>query len=285
MFLIDDFGKDAIISNKVDAECYRFKYLKNYIPTLKHGMSFTQLVHDVFKNEKLDIEFSKFYSATTSKGYISISIDPIDYMLMSLNRSGWTSCHTLHHFEEPGCSYGCYSAGIFSYMCDSASIIAFKHSQEKGEDIFINDTKVNAINKNWRQMVYIDMTHHAFIGSRQYPCESLPAQKSVQEMVQELLVKKYEIKDEWKNLKGSNYTLRPYIKNSENSFVRECNSLHYNDILNGFTGSLTWNTELEDTRDIFVVIGSFPTCPICGASGLDDPERPFCSECLYELDL
>lgn len=99
--MIENFPRKDLLDNVVKYESGMFGYFKEYLPNIKKGMSYSQLIHDIYKNKKLDEEFSKVLDATSVTGYITISIDPIDYMLMSLNNSGWTSCHTLHHPEEP----------------------------------------------------------------------------------------------------------------------------------------------------------------------------------------
>lgn len=79
---------------------------RRFMPDAKEGMKLTTFLSHAFKNPDFDTEVSKIMDETTVKGIITISIDPIDYLLMSLNKSGWESCHSIH--EGRGRSFGCY---------------------------------------------------------------------------------------------------------------------------------------------------------------------------------
>lgn len=256
-----------------------YEYLKQGRSDIKRGMKFTQLVHKRFNNEKFEIALSDFYSMTKLKGCVTISIDPIEYMLMSLNSSGWSSCHTLHNQEDTSrISYGCYSAGIFSYMCDDASIIAFRHKKDE-TDIMINRTKIKAFSKSWRQMVYLNLDERVFICSRQYPCENAFAEKVVREMLEEILSNKFTIPNMWVIKKNKNYIQR-YIRDNSRE---DGYALHYNDVLNNFKCSLAYNKQLDNLDDTLIQIGSYPPCPICGEKPLDNHERPMCNHCYHNF--
>lgn len=263
-----------------------YNQLKKIFPNIQEGMKFTQLVHEACKNEKLDTALSEFYNLTKVKGCITISIDPIEYMLMSLNDSGWSSCHTLHQQKEGRVSYGCYSAGIFSYMCDDASIIAFRHKKEESE-IVVNRTKIKAFSKSWRQMVYLNLDEKSFICSRQYPSSNVVAEKVVRDMFEEMLSNKFELNNVWK-IKRDKYDIQRHIIDEVPSDIDDYDKeeyvpvpLHYNDVLNGFNCTMVYNKQLNNINDVIIKIGSYPACPICGESILDDHERPVCYGC-YE---
>lgn len=271
---------EEVCQNTVNSGSPGFYYLKKFFPNLQHKMKFTHLAHEVFKENELDIALSEFYNATKINGCITISIDPIEYMLMSLNNSGWTSCHTLHNSDGPNISYGSYSAGIFSYMCDTASIIAFRHKSEESE-IIVNRTKIKAFSKNWRQMVYLDIDEKSFICSRQYPNVNKVAEKVVREMIEKLLADKFNLPHVWKLVRDK-YNVQRHITNA----VLECvegdgyeEPLHYNDVLNGYDCTMVYNKQLDNSKDVLITIGSYPSCPICGDSKLREHERPMCYYC------
>lgn len=273
--------EDEIFQNKM---CYSqgSSFIRRNFPNIQRGEKFTHVAHEIFHNEKFDIELSEFYNKSKTTGCITISIDPIEYMLMSLNNSGWSSCHTLHKYDgRSGVSYGCYSAGIFSYMCDGTSIIAFRHKNEESE-IIINRSKVKAFSKSWRQMVYLDLNSKAFICSRQYPGENLLAEKVVRETLEKILADKFELEHVWKITKNKS-AVKPHI--IDNLFEDEQNPsdpikpLHYNDVLNDFGCTFVYNKKLNNSADVLIPIGSYPHCPICGEEVLLSPERPMCFNC------
>ena len=86
-----------------------------------------------------------------------ISLNPIDYLLMS-NGDSWQSCHDIGDFEdEPGC----YSSGTISYMLDECSFIFYTVDKDyDGKHIELEE-------KVQRQVFgYKD---EVFIQSRLYP--------------------------------------------------------------------------------------------------------------------
>lgn len=99
-------------------------------------------------------KYSMLLQSFKAKGELVLSIDPIDYLTMSFNHSGWTSCHDFH---------GLYSTGPFAYLQDSATVIAYV----KGNDINIEGITIS--NKIWRQVVYISNDNKFAIQCRQYP--------------------------------------------------------------------------------------------------------------------
>lgn len=162
-------------------------------------------------------------------------------------------------------------------MCDYVSVIAFRHSQEEEENININNTKVSALSKSWRQMVYIDLLSKAFITSRQYPSENLSSTKIVRNTIEKMLANAYELPHKWKTREiASTPAFSNFVFNNDDGRKYP---LHYNDLLNGFKGTIVCNSELDNANNIYMQIGSFPTCPICGECSLDDAEHPFCNEC------
>ena len=58
---------------------------------------YKKLKGKVKKTNPLELEYSKLFATKTMKGNIALSIDPIDYILMSTNRCGWNSCYTISH--------------------------------------------------------------------------------------------------------------------------------------------------------------------------------------------
>ena len=285
-YIYNKFSFEEEVFPNVVRKSSGYNSLKKLFPDIQTGMKFTQLIHEVCQNERLDTALSEFYNMTKVKGCVTISIDPVEYMLMSLNNSGWTSCHTLHNTEEDErISYGCYSAGIFSYMCDDASIISFRHRKEEDE-IVIGRTKIRAFSKSWRQMVYLNIDEKAFICSRQYPSQNVGAEKIVRETLEKILSDKFELPNVWK-IKKDKYDIQTYITDGKPPIAdydddyADASPLHYNDVLHGFDCIMVYNKQLNNIKDVTIKIGSYPVCPICGESTLYDNERPTCYDC-YE---
>lgn len=129
--------------------------------------------------------YSTFLQSLYVKGRLVLSIDPLDYITMSVSKSGWSSCHHPH---------GEYGTGPLSYMNDKATIIAYietvdpisvtVYDEEIGENITIKMP-----NKIWRQVVTINKSHDYILQLRQYPNSSEIYNSTVSNLLKELLEK------------------------------------------------------------------------------------------------
>ena len=257
-------------------------FQRDFMPNIRAGTKLTTVLSHIFKSPEFDTEFSKVISETKIHGVATISIDPIDYLLMSLNRSGWQSCHTLN--EAEGRHWGCYVGGIFSYMCDNVTAIAYRHSPEEVE-YSINNTKFKEFSKNWRQCIYIDIYNGNFVTSRQYPIFNENIAKIIREMLEEKVCKYFNIENSWKINRNNNFIkqyMRDYDVEDEDNW-ESTNALHYNDIWNDFEGSIATNktTNIEETA---IYVGDEPICPVCGNEHITDHELPMCDYCWSEIE-
>lgn len=96
------------------------------------------------------------------KGFLVLSINPIDMLLSSAHTSGkWRSCHNIVNGE--------WRTGPLSYMLDSVSAVAYTY-YESGD--FVCDEKIvikDYPKKLWRQMVFFDKDNMSAVMSREYP--------------------------------------------------------------------------------------------------------------------
>lgn len=100
--------------------------------------------------DKLFAEYSDLVSGLTRKMQFVISLNPLDYLLMS-NGVNWVSCHNIR-------SGGCMG-GTLAYMMDKVSIVTFVVDKLEGE--------IHKIPKVYRQMYHYE--NNLFIQSRIYP--------------------------------------------------------------------------------------------------------------------
>jgi hypothetical protein len=271
--------KENLVQNRINPRCSMFDFVSDRIPDVSPGISLTSFMHKVFNNKELDTALSKFFESTKTKGYITISIDPVDYMLMSMNNSGWHSCQSLCK-SKSGIHIGEYSAGVFSYMCDKTSLIAFRHTKNEPENIIVNRTKIKGLNKNWRQMIYVNLEHKFFVCSREYPQRNELAAKFVREEVEELISKRYGIENNWKV--SSDKDLEDVVVNTKRPSGEFDSELHYNDMYHDYAGKMVYQTRLSDYAGQKIEIGSYPICPICGREQLKSHNHPFCNICYEE---
>lgn len=258
---------------------------REYMPQAKDGMKLTRFISMAFKNEKLDTLLSQKIDETRIKGVITISIDPIDYLLMSINRSGWQSCHSLH--EGNGREFGCYSGGVFSYMTDTCTAISYRHSPQEVE-YKINNGRFTEYSKNWRECLYIDTESGNFVASRQYPREDVVIAKFVRELLEEQIAKYFDIENHWKVI-NERRTIKEHMCNYDMDMgdvgqdVEDSSELHYNDIWHGYNGKIIYNTVEDNLEETQIFVGNSPVCPICGERDIEEHSHPCCDHCYYEL--
>lgn len=263
-----------ILTNKLtrNYDCYNTECL-TYSHSFSIGDKVSKMVDEMFHNEKLNMAFSDIIAQNKIKGIVEISIDPIEYLLASCNQSGWNSCHRMFQVGTTGYSYGQWSAGVLSYMCDDVSMIAFRHNGKLFE-YKINNQKVQAHSKNWRQMVWINKDFNEFIYSRQYPNRIEKVTKIVREMLEEQIDNNIECEKNWvhstdkskmKNIVADNNNLKSQV-------------LHYNDVLHDFQADLCYKKELE-LKNNSIKVGSNPICPNCGNEVIINHSYPECNHC------
>ena len=238
--------------------------------------TYSKLKEKVVELNPVEIEYSRLFENRFIKGNIAISIDPIDYLLMSVNKSGWDSCYRLTNSSGNSRSFGAYASGVFCYLCDSSTMITYRHSNDMAE-FKIGSSKFEAYSKNWRQVFYVDVATWGFACSRQYPYEDNNLSKSVREFLEETLSNYLDVQNKWK-FKEIEETSK-----LERMIIREepikGNRLSYNDILNNGFGIFVANPYISKTSDICCYVDSNPICPICGENVLDKSGVPACRDC------
>lgn len=242
----------------------------------KAGERVSKVLEETLNNEQLNIDYSDIIAKSVVKGVIEISLDPIEFLLMSVNRSGWESCHAIYKFSQGAYSFGCYSSGIFSYMCDETSLIAFRHSG-KLYDYQIEKQKISAYSKNWRQIIWIDKGLENFVSSRQYPCYNDEINKEVRELLQ-TQISKTTGNTNWVHSRSQDKIHYLLKDNIENIYKTTKGALHYNDMLNGYEGDLSY-IKGSTAQQYSTFVGSFPVCPNCGKRLILEENLPICSEC------
>ena len=281
------------IINNFDWTCFKDNeyrtfsndFERNYMPQAKQGMKLTRFISMAFKNPALDTLLSQKIDETKIKGVITISIDPIDYLLMSINRSGWQSCHSLN--EGRGREFGCYSGGVFSYMTDSATAISYRHSPQEVE-YTINNGRFTEYSKNWRECIYIDSETGNFVASRQYPRQDFVIAKSVRELLEEQISQYFNAQNLWKVI-SDRTTIKKYMANYDMEMGDCCQdiddscALHYNDIWYGYEGKIAYNKAKENLEETAIWVGNSPICPICGEREIEEHSRPCCEHCYYDM--
>ena len=107
------------------------------------------------------------------KGTLCLSIHPLDFLTMSDNDCGWTSC--MSWMEE----YGDYRLGTIEMMNSPCVVIAYVEAKDK---MYVCGRDWS--NKRWRQLYVV--TRDVILGNRQYPYCSDPLQGAAINWLREL---------------------------------------------------------------------------------------------------
>lgn len=267
---IDDIRKNSLSLPKEEiVKKYEDFGWEKYVPTnYKQGMKLSRLLSSLCDDDKskdwwslnsrnvtyreyFNHHYSMLVQEVNSKGKLCLSIHPMDYLTMSLNKSDWRSCH------RPD---GEYRAGCCSYMMDEVTIIAYIHSGKKVDYKFGEWN-----NKSYRQVIYCDAENKTALFSKPYPRQNKEIDTAIRWELGKLLVKNEESK-KWKVSHRS--------KNIHDRFIDE--GLHYNDVDRGNSSIIF--LESSDSSKRMVIGGDVP-CPVCGEGTLERNESFSCDEC------
>ena len=132
--------------------------------------------------EKFRIQHSMVLNEKMVKGYICISIHPLDFITMSDNSSDWSSCMS---WREAGC----YHVGTVEMMNSNNVVCAyiesktpFKFGRLSKPDHVGEEWEWN--NKKWRQLIYV--TKDIIVGGKSYPYANENFTKEVIKILREL---------------------------------------------------------------------------------------------------
>ncbi len=212
--LIDILSHKEILENRLQQDIYMLDV------KLRKGWRITRCFSELESNKKelqkqQDI-YSIFLQSLKVKGRLVLSIDPLDYITMSVSKSGWSSCH------HPN---SCHGLGGVAYMNDSATVIAYVETDEPMVNYVVDtDTKerfkIEMPNKIWRQIVTINEDHSYALQLKQYPNDNKIFSQEVSKMMENLLmaekgIEYHSVKD-WlydfpRNLQRNNKDLEGYV--------------------------------------------------------------------------
>lgn len=181
-FLIQNFLR-AKLSNKEIGQNYLDQDVTFFKTRFNKGMKISRILPrlcDSRYSEHVQKAYSRVVESFTFTGKAVLSIDPVDYITMS-EGSNWRSCHALD---------GEFRTGIFGYMMDSASVVAYVTNKDidVGQGVVYPD-------KMWRQIVWFSnplISEIDFaIQSRQYPSKNKSNNKTIESMIIKLLEDKH----------------------------------------------------------------------------------------------
>lgn len=208
------------------------------------------------KHPDYNKEFAKYSDAVNPlkvKRHTCISVNPIDYLLMS-NGNSWTSCHRATNprpdHRRDG-EYGCYCSGTMSYMLDETSFLVYTVDEKYDGVEFELQPKIT------RQV--FNYYEGKLVQGRLYPqtwdgnCDGVYT--NIRNTIQKVIADCLDKPNMWK-LEDEPLYDRDDIKTVNKS-------THYADY---FENSCCRFSTLKDVaqEDTIVRIGHPPICPECG---------------------
>lgn len=132
---------------------------KNVPKNFKVIKAFKFFVQNNTLLKELQDKASQIIQENCIKGYLCLSVHPLDYLSASENNYKWRSCHALD---------GEYRAGNLNYMMDQSTIICYLRS-EKEEKLPHFPKSVPWNSKKWRVWIHFSTFQDMIFLGRQYP--------------------------------------------------------------------------------------------------------------------
>lgn len=263
---IRDCGPVAFYDNKTpDEMSYRILNLKGNeeMVRIPQGMKITRALkfftlHDDKLLNMLQTKYSQIINTSTITGKLCISVDPMDFLTMSVNNNSWRSCMALD---------GEYAAGTLSYAADKYTFMVYLKSDKEDENLkdVPNDIKWNS--KKWRCLMYFDKEYETIVTTKQYPFTSSKLMEEAMEMVKEV----FKLKD-WKYITiNSLYDLN-FSTYSKGLIFNDLEAMNSKILLH----CLVKDVEKEDRK---IIVGEDVVCPHCNSGEIDYGGSFVCSEC------
>lgn len=209
-------------------------------------------------------KFSMFVQKFKVLGKAVVSIDPIDYLTMSVNNSGWRSCHIITN--------GIHKAGCLSYMLDASTAIAYVTDKEVFANRKYEGLSYN--NKLWRQCVHIG--DDFALQARQYPGMNISNKNAISEILKDMF-------NEYFDTDSFIYESKSSHELAKLQFDEDGNA--YNDIEQGSFndgGALVFSEESDLSERIS--INTEALCVRCGKRHVRYSDNLVCGKCADYID-
>ena len=229
------------------------------LPTIHKILRAIDFPEEIF--ERFRIAHSQILNSTNIYGTLCLSIDPLDYITMSDNDSGWSSCMSWADHD------GEYHGGTVEMMNSPYVLMAYIKSDEK--DYYPCGNCYPFSNKKWRQLIIADK--EIILGNRHYPFNCKEAETEALRWVKEIMETSMgcSFSDELTPLCNNSN------KNPNNIYIDISTDVMYNDVYDTRMGYLA----TENCIDLN--ISGMRNCMYCGDS-IDleaPPEWVTCIHC------
>lgn len=225
--------------------------------------------------EEFRLTHSLIFNTKKIKGKLCFSIHPLDYLTMSDNNSGWSSCMS---WTENGC----YHVGTIEMM-NSNNVLCCYLKSNNDDFIFGAYNKWN--NKKWRVLAYV--TKDIIMSGKSYPYKKEELSKAViyeiKKMAKENLNWNYSYGPElYQDMKyiNSTYTVeraKKFIKYKDvkkHNIIWDTNGM-YNDMLNDHYRTEYWCYRNKVSQTKVISVSGKANCLCCNDNIININEDTF----------
>lgn len=233
--------------------------LSTYCPSYsRSGMKVTRFMNELYNNEKFSQDCGAIIDATKTKATLAISIDPYDYMSMSLNKYNWHSCHMIGGGE--------WCTGTLSYLIDDTTAIAYKYNGSEEFEYSMDKFAWKGNSKSWRQCVYLDPNSISMIFSREYPSSRTDVAAEVRHKLEQVIVDFFTLPPTW-------------VISDKAKGHKTGSSCAYSDVENGRTLSFVTHKTFNKIVSPNFVAGNDIYCALCGREISSGHSHFLCNSC------
>lgn len=222
--------------------------------------------------EKAYAEFADAVNPIKVKRHTVISLNPIDFLLMS-NGTNWHSCHDIGNEPE---NAGCYSSGTISYMLDEHSFLFYTVDSEYDGDAIELEPKITREVFGYNEGNIAQL--RLYPSSKDYGSEE--EYQNVREIVQQVVADCLGENNLWTKRRKS---VEDFIKHGKDATC-------YPDWQEGNPGSShcvvsTLNKYFNpEIRNNVFTFGARPVCINCGECH-DNDDNILCQDCYDDAKL
>lgn len=260
--LSDLLSLDVLTTNIYDDETFVIPNPQDITKPIKvmKGAKASKMIGKIAKAysipyfEEFRLKHSQALNQKTLHGKLCLSIHPLDYMTMSDNDSGWSSCMSWKN-------NGCYRQGTVEMMNSPMVIVAYLAAKEPMK--LIEDKDYLWSNKKWRELFIVN--ENIISEVKAYPYDNHNITDECLNWLRELANKyygyeKYTDKIYTFDLGEPNYSYKDVT-------VTPYTNIMYNDF--GSNHHILYSKDAEEKSVYNFSYSGESECMICGASGED----------------
>lgn len=231
--------------------------------SIPKGSKFIKALKFFFSEEQKDAlrrfqdDVSQYIQRSTIEGAFCLSVHPLDFLSISENTLGWSSCHSLDNERR---------FGNLNYIADNCTVVAYL-KLKKADSSYGNIT-VPWNSKAWRTLLYFNPTKELIYFGKDYPYHSNGLRNYTLEACRKTFEKDYQ----------------HFMHTTEKDWAIKDNSktFHFNDCLrsSSYHPQFCLTKEVLESENVEgISVGEPVKCIVCGQNHVTDLDTMVCDVC------